>query len=205
MQRLLMVLWGLEVALAAELPDHPLTMKVLLFNYASVPGPALARAQHEAAGVYARIGVRTEWVECKSSSSAPAIGGICAAPRTPATPELRLLSRPMAARLRTDPSTCGLTLFPAEGGPAVLVNVFAHRAEDLAIQHDLDYAVVLGHLIAHELGHVLLGAGSHSRHGIMRIPWGRRELHWAAKGSLNFTPGEAAQIRTKLATQVDAA
>jgi hypothetical protein len=53
--------------------------------------------------------------------------------------------------------------------------------------------VILGSVLAHELGHLLLGLNSHSATGIMRAAWGPEELHSAAMGRMGFT---ASQVRT---------
>jgi hypothetical protein len=49
-------------------------------------------------------------------------------------------------------------------------------------------ATLLGDLMAHELGHLLLGPRSHSPRGIMCAIWGTQELRNAAQGALLFEP-----------------
>ena len=61
---------------------------------------------------------------------------------------------------------------------------------------DNDTACILGHVVAHEIGHLLLPRGPHSPSGIMRA-WLDRQL--AALGGLFFTADQAQDIRTKLA------
>jgi hypothetical protein len=58
--------------------------------------------------------------------------------------------------------------------------------------------VILGHLAAHELGHLLLGAGSHSSTGIMHVPWHLKELDIIAQGLMVFRPQEAERMRTNI-------
>ena len=58
--------------------------------------------------------------------------------------------------------------------------------------------VILGNVIAHEIGHILLGPGSHSETGIMSFPWGRKQLLDASRGLLLFTPEQARNILSKL-------
>jgi hypothetical protein len=57
---------------------------------------------------------------------------------------------------------------------------------------------MLGHLMAHELGHLLLGVRSHSASGIMHVPWQKKELEIIAQGSMLFTPWEAQTMRSKI-------
>jgi len=67
---------------------------------------------------------------------------------------------------------------------------------ETARKADLSIPEVLGHVIAHELGHILLGPGAHSRSGIMRASL---DLEWLRIGGLWFTASEARAIREKLA------
>jgi hypothetical protein len=56
---------------------------------------------------------------------------------------------------------------------------------------------MLGRIIAHELGHLLLGQNGHSVVGIMKARWGSRDAepaHQVAK----FFPSEAKKIRAQV-------
>jgi hypothetical protein len=54
---------------------------------------------------------------------------------------------------------------------------------------------LLGCVIAHELGHLLLGTASHSASGLMSAVWQDPELRLAAHGKLLFTGDEGDRIR----------
>jgi len=56
---------------------------------------------------------------------------------------------------------------------------------------------ILGEMMAHELGHVLLNLASHSHTGIMKGLWDLGDLWNAEYGSLLFTKEEAASLRTE--------
>ena len=58
--------------------------------------------------------------------------------------------------------------------------------------------MVLGHVIAHELGHLLLKETAHTPTGIMSTRWGYRNILEAAQGVLRFDPDEAQRIRAGL-------
>jgi hypothetical protein len=63
-------------------------------------------------------------------------------------------------------------------------------------------ADILGNVMAHELGHLLLGSSSHAGMGIMRAHWQGEELRRLSRGSLSFTNEQADHMRGKLiATQ----
>ena len=57
---------------------------------------------------------------------------------------------------------------------------------------------MLGHVIAHELGHLLLGSNSHATSGIMRSRWQAAELQSLAHGALFFTPDQVKLMQARL-------
>jgi hypothetical protein len=59
-------------------------------------------------------------------------------------------------------------------------------------------ADILGTVIAHELGHLLLGSNSHSGVGIMRAHWQGEELRRLSRGGLWFTNEQAGDMRGKV-------
>ncbi len=63
----------------------------------------------------------------------------------------------------------------------------------------MSLASILGHGVAHEIGHLLLGTNSHAASGIMRARWQIRELTSASKGTLLFSDVQSRQMRNKLA------
>jgi hypothetical protein len=61
--------------------------------------------------------------------------------------------------------------------------VFYDRVQQISRQ-TVNEGMVLGHAIAHELGHLLLGVDAHSPEGLMRAHWTSRDLALAAQGKL---------------------
>ena len=76
--------------------------------------------------------------------------------------------------------------------------VFQDRVEQLARDSHANRSEILGHVAAHEIGHLLLGSNAHSQMGIMCANWYGRQLRSAAMGTLLFTPQESQLIRAKL-------
>lgn len=60
-------------------------------------------------------------------------------------------------------------------------------------------ARVLGHVMAHEIGHLLLPTRAHSRDGLMRASWDRRDVERLKTGGLLFTRDQGDLIRRKIA------
>jgi hypothetical protein len=80
--------------------------------------------------------------------------------------------------------------------------VFFNRVKQLTDRTGMSVHQVLGHAIAHELGHLLLGSNSHSGWGLMRAVWNNQDLQRAAKGDLLFTSVEAEVIGQKVLAQI---
>lgn len=77
-------------------------------------------------------------------------------------------------------------------------DVFYDRALELQSAWNVDLSDILGSVMAHELGHLLLGSNSHAPAGIMRARWQGEELSRAARGSLLFTAEQSEHMRAKL-------
>jgi hypothetical protein len=58
--------------------------------------------------------------------------------------------------------------------------------------------IILGCVIAHEVGHLLLGTNSHSGSGVMQQRWERRQIRQAMTGTLLFTPEQAKLIQAEM-------
>jgi hypothetical protein len=72
-----------------------------------------------------------------------------------------------------------------------LATAFSDRVADAATRVGVDAGTLLGLVIAHELGHLLLGSGYHGGTGVMRADWpkDRHGEPW------RFSTGEAARMR----------
>ena len=76
-----------------------------------------------------------------------------------------------------------------------LVLVVVDRVERLANGRDGERGILMGHVIAHELGHLLLETPEHSVEGIMRARWGQSDLDRAAQGLLLFHPSQGPRMQ----------
>jgi hypothetical protein len=76
--------------------------------------------------------------------------------------------------------------------------VFYAGVEPIERETGLSSEAILGFVIAHELGHLLLGTNSHATVGIMRANWKKSELSAAGKGLLGFSETQAETMRARL-------
>jgi len=186
----------LASSLGAAEPGSKIT--VLVYSYAAVSPQLLAETEAEAARIYQLAGIGIQWLDCplqpRDADRFPA----CQVPPGPTKLVLRILSRSMADRLRQAEDSFGFAMIPEDGSFATVANVFSYDANQLADRRGMRLGVILGHLAAHELGHLLLGAGSHSSTGIMHVPWHLKELDIIAQGLMVFRPQEAERMRTNI-------
>jgi hypothetical protein len=109
----------------------------------------------------------------------------------------------MAERIGLSQATFGSALLPEDGGFGMTAQVCAHCCEELAKGSESLHAAILGHVMAHEIGHLLLGIGSHGPTGLMHVPWRHKELESVAQGTLLFTPSEGEKMRRQVAARLN--
>ena len=88
--------------------------------------------------------------------------------------------------------------FLAANGTGTYVDIFYDAVEKLHHESNTSPGRLLGHVMAHEVGHLLIGSHAHSNRGIMCPAWSRRELRSMEMGSLLFTGDQARKMRTRL-------
>jgi hypothetical protein len=172
-------------------PPSAAAVMIRLYNLADTPEAEIARATSEASGIYERIGVQLVWFDC----SATAPKKHCIDVSGPSVLNLRLMPSNMQPPGGLPKAIFGFALMSADGGFATTANVYVDRVSEIADGRKLRRSVVLGAMMAHELGHLLLGVKSHSKPGLMTLPWGPKALLAADRGMLGFSDREAKRIR----------
>jgi hypothetical protein len=171
-------------------PVQPLTLVLGLFDHARVPKDVLARAKAEASRIYRALGVRLVWRDAFDSSVRPPVSVNITSTPFGAPPPL-----PDSLAIKAADSRV-LGVAPGHKDRVEReVWAFYERIEDTAPLLGLDSGLLLGHVIAHEIGHVLLPYDSHSPTGLMRAGWDKNQAANAVFGSLKFTRGQSALIR----------
>ena len=167
-------------------PAEAPPMRVLLFNNAGIADGALMRAQTETVRIFA-AGVKLVLIQ-PSDNSGP----------VPFQFALVVMSGTHPER-KTHPSHLMGRVVMTREGPSKVAYAYYDETVKFAQQNALDSARVLGCVIAHEMGHLLLGDGAHSGDGIMRAPWSFVETYRIRTGAIAFSNEHAAAIRSRLA------
>jgi hypothetical protein len=165
---------------------------VRLYNYAGVPSQTLESAKAEASAILGQAGVEVQWAECRIREDEAGKDPACSMPLTPTDLEIRLLDQRMTKGIPTTRHCLGYALLAP--GANSIAGVFFHRAIDLEKSNLAIRSAILGAMMAHEVGHLLLEQAGHSNTGIMRARWGDDDLKQIARGRLWFTAEQARRI-----------
>ena len=181
-----------------------LRFTVLVYNYAAVSPDVLAQTEAEVARVYGHGVIEIVWLDCPLSSGQSGAFPACQPSAGPTWLVLRILPERMAERLSRTTDSLGFALFPDDGSFGRFATAFAHDADQLARRRKIGREIILGEVVAHELGHLLLGPGSHSNSGIMNASWHAKELQIIADKKMLFTPQEVEKMRANLRFRISA-
>jgi len=184
-------IWSRNSQESNDLEGARVTISV--FNDADVPRDVLGRAEADASGVFQRAGIEVHWLNCKVPAASLAESRACPVAAFPEHLHLRIVRK--ARSLKGE--TMGIS-FQGEDGRGCVADLFYKPMEDLHNSDGTDVASLLGHVAAHEIGHLLLGTNSHAAAGIMHAHWTSDELASAKVRSLVFLDKEARQMRAKL-------
>ncbi len=172
---------GLGVLLIVNLAAFAKTsngISVQVSDLARVPAATLAQAQTDASRIFRQGGIAVDWESYQVSQPAP--GSV----------RLIISILPHA----TAPAS---SLAMGYAGGVVHATIFWDRIQELA-QTAGSADVILGHAIAHEIGHLLMG-WEHTQIGVMRPKWNKEDIRMAAQGHLPFTHAQAESLRAIVA------
>jgi hypothetical protein len=171
--------------------EPPVTVSV--HNDAGIPLAVLLHAESEASRIFRQSGLELRWLNCSPPPHVPENPSECATADFPRHLQLRIAKH----SLNLNEFAMGISYLSADG-TGCYANLFYDRAQLIHETSQVSVATLLGHGIAHELGHLLLGTNSHAPIGIMRARWQPADLASASKGTLVFSSLESQEMQTKL-------
>jgi len=197
-------LTGLGHAAEAVSPETGLAITIHVRNYAGVDPQTLREAERVAMGIFRKAGVETGWADIVVTAEN---GHVTAADHhtfTLADIQVNIFPGVMSDRSGLSNNVMGLA--PGTGPDRGIVYVFDSKVRTLFWRMSSEYnrgdvdrhvsiGQVLGHAIAHEVGHLLLNQQVHSPHGIMHGEWGFADFRDMTSGMLLFTPQQAELLR----------
>ena len=177
---ILVVLFAISASNADASDDNDLPSAIVrLDNLAAVPPDYLAFAEGRAGDVFGRIGVQVTWID-EETAARDHIRPPFTVILIKSGPELAMRESIVDALGFADPSVSR-------------AHVIYDRVEALTSRSQRSAASLLGDVIAHELGHLMLPGPGHSARGIMRSGV---DVH--ARALETFTSPQARQIVFRL-------
>ena len=157
---------------AAQTPAG-FAVQVFLQDDGRVPADVLEQAKHAATRVFALSNIDLQWIGH--------------GPYQPCSLIVRIVAKPIGA---TNRSRFVVGIAPGtREARGILAFAFYDRIQLYSAELGLDASQMLGHVMAHELGHLLLPHGAHSITGVMRGAWDGAQANQATMGLFDFYTG----------------
>jgi len=189
--RLLLCLAGLM--LAEEAADG-VGITVRVCDTAHLNGRSLQSAKLEAVRVLASAAIEVKWADCGTQTTRNRPG-----PRDFVL--VICLHGFLKPHTSDDDRVMGLTDLNESGEPSSIYVFYGdvlNFAKDKSAEGETDS--ILGHVIAHEFGHIFLGP-EHSDRGIMQAKWGQDARVLMGKRLLNFNKSQRARAQAAVAAR----
>jgi Zn-dependent protease with chaperone function len=141
--------------------------------------PIEHRARYEATRIFSKIDVDLHWVgrrDCPDGA-------------------IQILQNPTPPP-EVAPSALACA-YPFNRSSRVIV-LFRKRVDNMLNGRGTAAGVILGHILAHEIGHMLIGTDVHSSTGLMKPGWTNIDIGAMLASKLEFSPLHSEMIRNNL-------
>lgn len=164
---------------------------VFVYNHARVSTEIVLDAEKEASRVFRGLSLEVTWVNCWTRHTDSTTG------LEPMT-STRLFVGIVPRAVKLSDAVFGVAFLGSDGNGRY-ADVFFESVRRLrAEEPDVGEGRVLAYVMAHEIGHLLLGSNAHSEMGIMKPRWSAVELRKIEMGKLTFTRTECEKIHRRL-------
>ena len=164
-------------------------LAVSIQNLPGVTADALAEASQHVVRVFAAAGIEVLWHEYPTPPTGADFAVTLVITTRP--PSLAGAATDVLGIAASVETRCGRVAW-----------ALWHHITAFAEAHGRTTSLVLGYVIAHEIGHLLLPPPSHGTNGLMRANWRAADLNDAERGLLRFTHGEARVMRHRIGAEV---
>jgi hypothetical protein len=178
--------------------ESPVALTVRLYNTAGVPDTTLVAARRAAESILRDIWPAVAFRYCGPRVALEHLLDPCDDSLKRSEVVVRFINAP-AFNTTLQPDAFGVTYVVKETNRGWLATVFPDRIDQTASRVGMDRGTLLGLVMAHEVGHLLLGTRYHGATGLMVADWPDALL--AREGNAwRFSAFEAAAMRQVLAS-----
>jgi hypothetical protein len=171
-------------------------LTVRLYNTSGIAAPELAAATRTAESILRDTGIDVTFRQCGRQVSPADAVDACDDRLMPSEVVVRMINAP-AFHTTLSPDAYGVAYVVQETNRGWLATVFGDRSDQAAARVGVEPGSLLGRVMAHEVGHLLLGAGYHGDAGLMRAHWPDALLGHAGE-EWRFSVLEAARLHDVL-------
>jgi hypothetical protein len=187
--------WSVD---AADAEQHGFRITVLIANRAGVTAATIAKMQSEAGWVLSEAGISSTWIDCPFSAEPAEANSPCSGQLGGTRFLVRLTHDHIPHHGSVSDTALGFSHVTSDGGS--YATVMMDLVDELAGHQELvSKGQILGHAVAHEIGHLVMGLNSHSPRGLMRSGWKANELRDMAERHLLFSKREGERMRMRIA------
>ena len=189
-----LLIWTLLPTAAACASER---MTVAVCNLGELPARAIEAAEAEVGYVFRSMGVEIEWTRCGVEVDAVDVR---------MRPDFVVRVRVGGHIPKSGPTSLEAMgrAFMNEDGTGNMADIYYGAVRELTALFPLAGAEqLMGYTMAHELGHLLIGAG-HRPNGLMRAALSKKELDALNHRRLKFNETEQAKILRKLRSRAAA-
>jgi hypothetical protein len=190
----------LTVALASVGAQSSTTLTVRLYNLAGLSSDDIARAQLAAEPILRSAGLDVTMRRCGGLATAGTPLDDCSDRITPTDVIVRIIDAPKY-HLTLGPQVFGVAYVVKGSRGGRLATLYSDRIVSAAARVDVEKGTLLGRVLAHEVGHLLLGTNHHGDTGLMRADWTDTLLNNTGEKDWHFSLVEAVAMQHQLLAQ----
>ena len=176
-----------------------LLLTARLYSMVDLPAGDRAAATMVAGNILRSAGIGMLWTDCNPQQSAhsPATNQVCLTPPRSDEVMVRVVAAPASpdGSQKAGLDTLGDAYVDTAAASGSLATVYVDRVSLMARRAGIDAGTLLGRVMAHEIGHLLLGTAIHRASGLMRAEWSAALLQRRIANDWRLSRPDAAQAR----------